>query len=205
MSARAGDDGSGARRPGRPPDLEKRQAILDAAREVLAEVGYASMTIDAVAQRAGSNRVMIYRVWDNKLALARDALLGGDDDFVVPDTGDLRADLRAFTAQQVARMTRPSYLMGVPGLTVELMSDPALFRDTFERYVKPSEDGYRTIVARAVERGDLAAPAAGVDGAVLTRLVSGFVTSLAQSGRRGAEEITDLAVAALLGVLRDAG
>ena len=78
-----------ARRPGRPPDLEKRQAILDAAREVLAEVGYASMTIDAVAQRAGSNRVLIYRVWDTKLALARDALLGGDSDFVVPDTGEL--------------------------------------------------------------------------------------------------------------------
>ncbi|MGQ0434096.1 MAG: TetR/AcrR family transcriptional regulator, partial [Microthrixaceae bacterium] len=49
------------RGPGRPPDLGKRQAILDAAREVLAEVGYTSMTIDAVAQRAGSNRVLIYR------------------------------------------------------------------------------------------------------------------------------------------------
>jgi AcrR family transcriptional regulator len=189
-----------ARRPGRPPDLEKRQAILDAAREVLAEVGYASMTIDAVAQRAGSNRVLIYRVWDTKLALARDALLGGDSDFVVPDTGELRADLRDFTAQQVARMTRPAYLMGVPGLTVELMSDPRLFRDTYERYVKPSDDGFRTIVARAVERGELARP---VDEAVLTRLVSGFVTSLAQSGRHDIEEITDLAVAALMGVLRE--
>ena len=187
-----------ARRPGRPPDLEKRQAILDAAREVLAEVGYASMTIDAVAQRAGSNRVLIYRVWDTKLALARDALLGGDSDFVVPDTGELRADLRDFTAQQVARMTRPAYLMGVPGLTVELMSDPNLFRDTYERYVKPSDDGFRTIVARAVERGELARP---FDEAVLTRLVSGFVTSLAQSGRHDVEEITDLAVAALMGVL----
>lgn len=189
-----------ARRPGRPPDLEKRAAILDAAREVLAEVGYASMTIDAVAQRAGSNRVLIYRVWDTKLALARDALLGGDSDFVVPDTGELRADLRDFTAQQVARMTRPAYLKGVPGLTVELMSDPALFRDTHERYVKPSEDGYRTIVARAVERGELAGP---VDPTVLTRLVSGFVTSLAPSGRHGVDEITDFAVAALVGVLRE--
>ena len=40
-----------------------------------------------------------------------------------------------------------------------------------------------------------------VDEGVLTRLVSGFVTSLAQSGRHDVEEITDLAVAALLGVL----
>lgn len=193
-------EAAAARRPGRPPDLEKRAAILDAARDVLAEVGYTSMTIDAVAQRAGSNRVLIYRVWDSKLALARDALLGGDSDFVVPDTGDLEADLRDFTAQQVARMTRPAYLKGVPGLTVELMSDPKLFRDTHERYVKPSEDGFRTIVERAVERGELARP---VDPAVLTRLVSGFTTSLAQGGRHDVGEITDLALAALLGVLRD--
>ena len=51
-----GDDGSGRRAAaealGRPPDLEKRLAIIEAAREVLAEVGYTSMTIDAVAQRA---------------------------------------------------------------------------------------------------------------------------------------------------------
>jgi AcrR family transcriptional regulator len=179
--------------------MEKRAAILEAAREVLAEVGYASTTIDAVAQRAGSNRVMIYRVWDSKLALARDALLGGDGDFTVPDTGSLEDDLRDFTAQQVARMTRPAYLMGVPGLTVELLSDPALFRDTYERYVKPSEDGFRAILDHAVERGELAHTA---DPAVLTRLVSGFVTSLAQAGRHDAATITDLAVAALLGVLR---
>ena len=61
---------------GRPPDLEKRQAIIDATLEVLAEVGYASLTIDAVAKRAGSNRVLIYRVWDSKVLLVRDALFG---------------------------------------------------------------------------------------------------------------------------------
>ena len=70
-------DPSAVRRgPGRPPDLAKREAVLAATREVLAEVGYTSMTIDAVAQRAGSNRVLIYRVWDTKLALAADALFG---------------------------------------------------------------------------------------------------------------------------------
>ena len=40
------------RGPGRPPDLAKRRAIIDATLELLAEVGYGSMTIDAVAQRA---------------------------------------------------------------------------------------------------------------------------------------------------------
>jgi AcrR family transcriptional regulator len=185
------------RGPGRPPDLAKRQAILDAARDVLAEVGYSSMTIDAVAQRAGSNRVLIYRVWDSKLALARDALFGSMDDLVVPDTGSTREDLRGFVAQQVARMTRPAYLKGVPGLTVELLSDPALFRDTYERYVKPSEDGFRTIVARARDRGEIR-EGAGPDGRVLSRIVSGSTASLAQTGQLSPDDITDLLVRLLL-------
>jgi AcrR family transcriptional regulator len=184
------------RRPGRPPDLEKRRAIIDAAREVLAEVGYSSMTIDAVAQRAGSNRVLIYRVWDTKLALARDALFGGDDDFVVPDTGSLDDDLRDFISQQVERMTRPAYLMGAPGLTVELLSDPALFRETHELYVKPSEDGFRQILERARERGDLGDEP---DPVLVTRIVSGLATSLAATGRHRPAEITELVRQALVG------
>jgi AcrR family transcriptional regulator len=180
----------GARRgPGRPPDLAKRRAILDATLEVLAEVGYASMTIDAVAQRACSNRVLIYRVWESKVNLARDALFGSADELVVPDTGSAAEDLRRYLAQLVANMSRPAHVNGVPGLTVELQADGALFRDTYKRYVKPTEDGFRTILERAVERGELdEAP----DPRVLTRLLSGAVPGLAQPGQLSPAAITDL-------------
>jgi AcrR family transcriptional regulator len=187
------------RGPGRPPDLAKRRAILDATREVLAEVGYTSMTIDAVAQRAGSNRVLIYRVWDTKLALAADALFGSmGGAFDVPDTGSLEQDLRAFISQHVERMSGAAYLKGLPGLTVELLNDPELYRWMHVRFVQPSEDGYRTILQRARERGDLAAD---VDPRLLTRVVSGATTSLAQTGRLTREEMTDVLVRTLLGGL----
>ena len=140
--------------------------------------------------------MLIYRVWDSKLALARDALFGGDADFVVPDTGSLVEDLRAFVAQQVKRMTRPAYLKGAPGLTVELLSDPALFRETHELYVRPSEDGFRTIIEAARERGELPAD---VDPVVLTRVVSGVTTGLAATGRHSPAQITDLVLATLVG------
>jgi AcrR family transcriptional regulator len=195
----AGTAGAPARRgPGRPPDLAKRQAIIEAAKEILAEVGYTSMTLDAVAQRAGSNRVLIYRVWDTKLALARDALFGSMDELVVPDTGSVADDLRGFIRQQVERMSTPAYLKGVPGLTVELLSDPGLFRDTYIKFVKPSEDGFRAILERGRERGELAGD---VDPVVVTRVVSGSTTSLAQTGRLTPDEITELLVRALLGGL----
>jgi AcrR family transcriptional regulator len=191
--------GTSKRGPGRPPDLAKRQAILDAAREVLAEVGYTSMTMDAVAQRAGSNRVLIYRVWDTKLALAADALFGSmGGAFDVPDTGSLEEDLRAFIAQHVERMSGPAYLKGLPGLTVELLNDPERYRWMHARFVQPSEDGYRTILERARARGEVADD---VDPRVLTRVVSGATTSLAQTGRLSRDEMTDLLLQTLLGGL----
>lgn len=156
------------------------------------------MTIDAVAQRAGSNRVLIYRVWDSKVALARDALFGDMEEFPVPDTGSTERDLREFIAQQVQRMSRPAYVKGVPGLTVELLTDPALFRDTHQRYVKPSEDGFRTILKRGQDRGEVLGD---VDAVILTRVISGATTSLAQTGRLSPEQITDLLMGTLIGGL----
>lgn len=187
------------RGPGRPPDLAKREAVLAATREVLAEVGYTSMTIDAVAQRAGSNRVLIYRVWDTKLALAADALFGSmGGAFDVPDTGSLEDDLRAFISQHVERMSGAAYLKGLPGLTVELLNDPERYRWMHARFVQPSEDGYRTILERAHQRGDLAEE---VDPRILTRVVSGATTSLAQTGRLSPDAMTDILLRTLLGGL----
>lgn len=186
------------RAPGRPPDLAKREAVLAATREVLADVGYTSMTIDAVAQRAGSNRVLIYRVWDTKLALAADALFGSAGTFEVPDTGSLEEDLRGFIAQHVERMSGPAYLKGLPGLTVELLDDPDLYRWMHVRFVQPSEDGYREILERAAQRGEVAGD---VDPKLLTRVVSGATTSLAQTGLLSAEDMTDVLVRILLGGL----
>lgn len=188
----------GKRGPGRPPDLAKREAVLAAAREVLAEVGYTSMTIDAVAHRAGSNRVLIYRVWDTKLALAADALFGTTGDFDVPDTGSLVEDLRGFIRQHVARMSGPAYLKGMPGLTVELINDPELFRWMHVRFVQPSEEGYRQILERATARGEVIDHA---DPRLLTRIVSGAITSLAQTGLLGPDEMTEVLVHTLVGGL----
>lgn len=181
--------GAARRGPGRPPDLAKRRAVLDATLELLAEVGYGSLTIDAVAQRAGSNRALIYRVWDSKVALVGDALFGSVVDLVVPDTGSLEDDLRSFVSQQVERMHHRAYIMGVPGLTVELLADPALFRETIHRYIEPSVAGFRTILDRAFERGEITGRP---DPRMLTYVVSGTTTSLAQSTRLSVPEITGL-------------
>ncbi|MEU4746994.1 helix-turn-helix domain-containing protein, partial [Actinosynnema sp. NPDC023658] len=46
------------------------QAILDAAWDELCEVGYARLTIEGVAIRAGTSKSVIYRRWGSRAELA---------------------------------------------------------------------------------------------------------------------------------------
>lgn len=190
------DAATGRRRPGRPPDLAKRVAVLAAARELLAEVGYSSMTIDAVARRAGLNRVLIYRVWDSKLALAADAILARQEPLVSADRGSLEADLHDFVGQLIDHMRQPAYVKGVPGLTVELLNDSATTRDIWKRYVEPSDRGFAEILDRAMTRGELRERP---DASILTRVVSGITTGLAQTGRMDRDDILAVVTDSLLG------
>src|SRR3954454_12065518 len=72
---------------------ELEQAILHAAAEELRESGYAGMTMDRVAQRAGTNKNAIYRRWPHRAALGIAAYRHLSDAAMPdPDTGSLRGD-----------------------------------------------------------------------------------------------------------------
>jgi hypothetical protein len=128
----------------------------------------------------------------------RDALFGLAANLTLPDTGSTREDLRDFVRQHVDHMRLPAYVNGVPGLTVELLSNRELFRDTWQQFIKPTEDGFATLLARGRARGDVVRD---VEPWVLTRVVSGITTGLAQTSRVSAEEITDVVMDAVLGGL----
>src|SRR6478735_5965606 len=72
---------------------DREQEILDATLEVLAEVGYDRLTMDAVAAKAKASKATLYRRWTNKVSLVIDAL-HPKGVYVVPDTGSLRGDLQ---------------------------------------------------------------------------------------------------------------
>lgn len=74
-------------------------AILKAASDMLHEVGYDKMTIEGIAARAGVGKQTIYRWWPSRSAIVAEALIEGvilPDQLLVPDSGDIRADLRAW-------------------------------------------------------------------------------------------------------------
>ena len=74
---------------------ERELEILEATLEVLDEVGYDLLTMDAVATRAKASKATLYRRWKGKPELVVAAIMAHKGDAVVPDTGSLRGDLLA--------------------------------------------------------------------------------------------------------------
>jgi AcrR family transcriptional regulator len=84
-------------RRGRPRSAHVHDAILDATRALLVENGYAEVSMDRVATRAGVGKQTLYRRWPSKAPLVAEAIIdayrvGGG--FQLPDTGDLAVDLK---------------------------------------------------------------------------------------------------------------
>src|SRR5687768_17729242 len=82
------------RGPGRPRSEEAHGAILDAAVDLVREVGYDAVAMEAIAARAGVGKATVYRRWSGKETLIADAierLMRAT--MPVPDTGTVAGDL----------------------------------------------------------------------------------------------------------------
>src|SRR3954453_18015238 len=75
----------------------RESAILCAAFELLAEIGYERLTMDAVAIRARASKATIYRRWPGKAELVAAALrlCAGNDTMPIAESDSLRGDLIA--------------------------------------------------------------------------------------------------------------
>ncbi|MGL4174117.1 MAG: TetR/AcrR family transcriptional regulator [Actinomycetota bacterium] len=85
-----------------------KAAVLSAVLELLAESGLAGVSIEAVSARAGVHKTTIYRRWPARVDLIRDALrerLAAT--LVVPDSGDIEADLITLTRSVVTLLSSP--------------------------------------------------------------------------------------------------
>jgi len=137
------------RRPTRGKARE--QAVLSAVIELLGELGYEAMTMDAVAARAHASKTTIYKRWRGKPELVRAAV----DTFIasrVPattDTGSLRGDLMAVMRAMEGHLTA-DFLAMMSGLVHAMRRDPAL-----RAHLMDDAPAARLIVGRAVARGEL--------------------------------------------------
>ena len=143
------------RAPGRPRSEESHQAIIRATLELLLEVGYGPLTMEAVRTRAGVGKATIYRRWASKEELVADAIVSLHEEFDVPDTGSLRGDYHAIAQMVRASAQRAGVSALAPRLLGEAVNDPELHAIFYENLVKPRREALGDLLRRAVERGEI--------------------------------------------------
>jgi AcrR family transcriptional regulator len=111
------------------------QTILRAAADELTESGYGGLTMDRVAQRAGTNKNAIYRRWPNRAALGVAAYkLLVESRLGPPDTGDLRTDVLTVLRQMNADVGTPKADI-IRGLLAATAEDPDLLPSSWNSSV----------------------------------------------------------------------
>lgn len=141
---------------GRPRIEGDREAeILDAALDLLMEVGYDRLTMDAVARRASASKATLYRRWESKPALVIDALVRSKNapEVVFEDTGSLRGDLMATFCSGHAINKQTTGMLGA--VITALGNDPEFAERFRSEFIAPKIAVSREIYQRAVERGEI--------------------------------------------------
>ncbi len=153
---------------------EREAELYEAVLDLLREVGYDALTMDAVATRTRSSKATLYRQWRGKPELVATALRHSKPVNVGDiDTGSLRGDFHAMLDQtDDCQMERDSALMR--GLAQAIHGNPDLHEALRELLIEPEITGLDTLLRRAVERGEVSADSPALD-FVPHMLVGAFV------------------------------
>lgn len=143
----------GRRRRGK----ELEEAILAAAWDQLLDAGYNAFTIEAVAERAGTSRSVLYRRWPHRSALVEAAMAFGlrRDRVAAPDLGSLRADMIELLRRSSAARGQLAPLLSV--LVASYFAESGRnFADLRRRAFGESPRGaIDEILDRAIARGEI--------------------------------------------------
>jgi AcrR family transcriptional regulator len=173
----------GRPRRGRSRDPEVDEAILAAAMDLLAEIGYARLTMDQVAARAKVGKASVYLRWPNKVALVGEAIRHRSAVVPeVPDTGSLREDVRTFL--RALLRSKSAAQRAVTAVAGEIASNPELAKAWRQGVAGTLVACVREIVERAVARGELPASSD-------VELLSLLPLTLLQSWRQGHDQSPD--------------
>jgi AcrR family transcriptional regulator len=153
------------RQGGRPRSQQARQAIMDATEGLLLERGYAGLSIDEVARRAGVSKRTIYRWWASKGALVAEAFaetaVQKHQDI---DTGRVRDDLTGYLEELFADVARPGKTAALRSMMAEAQADPGFAAD-FTAFIAGRRDLLHAILQRGADRKEID-PAADLDIAI---------------------------------------
>ncbi|GAB7108981.1 TetR/AcrR family transcriptional regulator [Streptomyces phaeofaciens JCM 4814] len=154
---------------------EREAELYEAVLDLLREVGYDALTMDAVAARTRSSKATLYRQWGGKADLVVKALRHTKPDHTdLIDTGSLRGDLHALVMlEDDCTIEQNSALMR--GIAMAMHNNPDLRQAFRAQLVEPEMNGFHQVVQRAVDRGEIRPDCPALE-FVLHMMVGGFIT-----------------------------
>ena len=142
--------------PGRPRDARVDEAIIDAVLALLIGGQAAdSLSMEAVAAKAGVGKATVYRRWPNKDALLIDAVAAMKGPLPEPPGISIRDDLIMLVAALRNKWSE-QYGRATACLLPELVRNPDL-HEAHQAVIEPRRDVMRTVLQRGVETGELRA------------------------------------------------
>jgi AcrR family transcriptional regulator len=130
--------------------------LLDAAWTELRESGYSKLTMERVAERAGTSRAVIYRRWRNRPELVVAAMRSHQPVYsgAIQDTGTLRGDVLLLLRRALARITEigPGTVVG---LLNDMLSDDDAFDQILNELTRSGGEAMGNILSRAAARGEV--------------------------------------------------
>jgi AcrR family transcriptional regulator len=152
---------------------EREAELYGAVLDLLREVGYDALTMDAVAARTRSSKATLYRQWGGKAELvARAVRHDKPGSSAEIDTGSLKGDLHALTLRSDdCQMEQNSALMR--GLATAVHGNPDLLKAFKEHLIEPELAEFRRMLQRAIDRGEIRADNPALD-YVMHMIIGGF-------------------------------
>lgn len=145
----------GSEQTGRPRDPVIDRAIIAAALEEVAELGYAAATMAGIARRAAVPKSTVYRRWESKQDLVVEAMGHVGPARHWTWSGDARADLLGQMTDLVARWQDPESAAVMLSLITEVSRSPELFAVWDERVLAPFRRRVAAVLSHGIETGQL--------------------------------------------------
>ena len=146
--------------------------MLRSTLELLAEVGYDAVSIEAIAARAGVGKSTIYRRYTCKEDLIADAIENIREDVTIPDTDNLWGDIDALI-QSAAQITlNPVGRQTVAMIVSSASSHPEFAQIYWTKYLQPRRQAFSVVLERAKARNEIPAD---LDPGLIFDIMSGIM------------------------------
>lgn len=158
--------------PGRPRSAASHQAMLKATLELLAEVGFEALSIEAIASRAGVGKTTIYRRYKSKDELVADAIESIREEVFIPNTGTFWNDMDALIENAAQITLTPLGRQTVAMIISSASGNPGFAQIYWEKYLQPRRQTFSIVIERAKARNEVQK---GLDPDLVFDIMSGIM------------------------------